>query len=78
MVKKRALKRRHLIYYLMIFNTTTDEVIGHMIDITTGGLMIMSEKPIKTGKTYQLRMDLLEKLRELNKFHLKPEAYGAK
>jgi len=58
MKEQRKLQRRHLIYYLRVFNDETNEVLGHLINISPEGIMIMSEKPLETGKLFHLRMDL--------------------
>jgi hypothetical protein len=58
MVDKRNLKRRHLIYYLRVFDRNKGVFIGHLIDVTMGGIMLISEEPIKVGELYQLRMTL--------------------
>jgi len=55
---KRKVKRRHLIYYLRVFSRNTGEMIGHMVDVTPEGIMLISEKPIELNTKYQLRMDL--------------------
>ena len=55
---KRQLKRAHLIYYLRIFDTDTGINIGHLVDITTQGIMIISEEPLPSGKDFSFRMQL--------------------
>ena len=55
---KRELKRIHLIYYLRIFDTNNGENVGHLVDITTQGIMMISEKPIDAGKDFSLKMQL--------------------
>lgn len=55
---KRQLKRVHLIYYLRIFDTENGENVGHLVDITTQGIMMISEGPIPIGKDFTLRMQL--------------------
>lgn len=52
----RKLKRRHLIYYLKVMDRDTGELLGFLVDITTQGIMIMSERPIKTGGTFHLQI----------------------
>jgi len=54
----RSLKRRHLIYYLRVFDRETDGLVGHLVDLTTRGMMLISEREVETGRTWQLRMDL--------------------
>lgn len=55
---KRQLKRVHLIYYLRIFDTDTGENLGHLVDITTEGIMMISEEQIPNGKDFSFRMQL--------------------
>jgi hypothetical protein len=47
MQEKRKLKRRHLIYYLRVFEKNTDTLLGYLVDITPEGIMIMSESPVE-------------------------------
>lgn len=53
---KRNLKRHYLIYYLRVFNRETGEVLGHLVDITPKGVMIMRDAPLEVGGTYSLRL----------------------
>lgn len=53
---KRILKRHYLIYYLRVFNRENGEVLGHLVDITTKGIMIMRDSPIEVGVNYSLRI----------------------
>jgi hypothetical protein len=59
---KRKLKRRHLIYYLRIFNNQNSELLGHLIDITSEGLMMISENSIEIEKDFELRMVLPQEI----------------
>ena len=58
MNEKRKLNRRHLIYYLRVFDRSTNEPVGHMVDITAKGIMLISENPVKLDALFQLKMDL--------------------
>lgn len=55
-VNKRDLKRHYLIFYLRVFNRENGEVLGHLVDITTKGIMILRDSPIEAGGTYSLRI----------------------
>jgi hypothetical protein len=55
---RRGLKRRHLIYYLEVSDVATGSVVGHVVDLTTGGMLLTSPTPIETGKVFALRMAL--------------------
>ena len=58
MDERRKLRRRHLIYYLRVFNDATDEVVGHVIDIHTEGHLLISDHPLPIGHVFNLRMIL--------------------
>ncbi|PLY12346.1 MAG: PilZ domain-containing protein [Sedimenticola sp.] len=53
---RRRVLRRHLIYYLRVWDLQSDEMIGHIVDITTTGLMLISEQPIELNRKYELEV----------------------
>ena len=69
---KRKLKRRHLLYYLKVMDRDSDALIGFLVDITTQGIMIMSESPIKTGILFHLK--ILLPTEDMNKKYLNFDA----
>lgn len=60
MDEKRKLKRRHLIYYLRTYDRTTQALLGHLVDITPEGIMLISEKALAVGENYSMRISLPE------------------
>jgi hypothetical protein len=54
---RRTIRRRHLIYYLRVWNQENGELIGHIVDITTEGLMLISEQKIPRGQVYQMEIN---------------------
>jgi hypothetical protein len=56
--QKRKSSRVRLVYYLLVFDSKTDELLGHIVDITTEGLKLMSKTPLKPDTVYHLRMML--------------------
>ncbi|MDX1775732.1 MAG: PilZ domain-containing protein [Desulfobulbales bacterium] len=56
--EKRKLTRVQLIYYLRIFDSNTGTNIGHLVDITTEGIMVISEEPVPVNKDYTFIMHL--------------------
>jgi len=56
----RNLQRRHLIFYLEVYDDATGELLGHLVDLTTKGLKLVSKNPFPDGKTYTMRMTLPE------------------
>jgi hypothetical protein len=60
MSEKRKLKRRHLLYYARIFDAQTHALLGNLVDITPEGVMLVSDKPLPTGKPFRLSVELSE------------------
>ncbi len=56
MKDKRKLRRRNLIYYLEIYNTTTGQLFGRLVDITSEGIMIVCDEPKDLNRMYGLKM----------------------
>ena len=56
----RQLKRRHLIYYLEVFDLENGRLLGHLVDLTVKGMKLVSKEEIPMGKTYFLRMVMPE------------------
>ena len=55
---KRHIKRSHLIYYLRVFDRITNETLGHLVDITPEGAMLISESTIPVNTHFEFRMML--------------------
>ncbi len=53
---RRTIKRRHLIYYLRVWDLKTDRLLGHIVDINTGGFMLISEQQIEPDQTFELEI----------------------
>ena len=60
MDNQRKLRRRHLIYYLRVVDRSTDQFIGHLVDVTTEGVMIMSDHAFEEDSIHQFSMALPE------------------
>ena len=58
---KRRQKRRHLLYYLEIFDVNADVLLGHIVDITNEGLMMVTKDPVETDVVFNLEMTLPER-----------------
>jgi len=54
----RKVERRHLVFYLRVFDGMGSRVIGHIVDISSRGLMLISESPVPVNEDYRLRMRL--------------------
>lgn len=60
MRQKRKLGRRHLLYYLQVLNRETGNALGRMGDITTEGMMLISDAAVEVDAVYKLRVVLPE------------------
>jgi hypothetical protein len=60
MDERRKLKRRHIMFYARIFDRKTGKLLGYLGNITTEGIMVISDMPIKINENHKLRMDLPE------------------
>jgi hypothetical protein len=58
MTKSRVLKRRHLIYYLEVHDVESGNLLGHLVDITTRGIKLVSKEKIPLNRTYILQLQL--------------------
>ncbi len=57
---RRRLKRRNITYYLPILDNTTQKVIGHLVDISSVGLLMDSKIPFQPDQSYDLMLNLME------------------
>ena len=54
--QRRNLERRHLIFYLGVHDVESDKHLGYLVDISPGGFMLMSDKPIEEGNKFKVRL----------------------
>jgi len=54
----RQCRRRHLIYYLQVFDHENGAALGRVVDITHQGIKLVSREEIPCGTTFRLRMAL--------------------
>ena len=53
----RNLARHNLIYYLRVLDEASGRRLGYLADITTAGLMLMTEGPLPAGTPYRLKIE---------------------
>jgi len=69
--EKRQIQRRHLIYYLRIWDKTENNMLGHLADVSTDGFMLVGETPIEVNKEYSLLMRLPSVSGDMNPLEFK-------
>ncbi len=63
-VDKRQVDRKYLVFYLRIFDGSSSRVLGHLVDFSENGLMMVGDSPIEINENYRLRMCLPALLKE--------------
>jgi c-di-GMP-binding flagellar brake protein YcgR len=54
---KRSQERHELNVYLEVRDGETGQAIGRIVDLTTGGLRLVSEEPLSAGHDYDLLIE---------------------
>ena len=62
MENKRKYERYYLSFYLKVIDRQTNLNIGHCVNVSDGGMMVIGEKPIKTKAIFQFKMFLPEEI----------------
>ena len=62
MKEKRQHRRRHLAYYLMVFDRDADELMGYLVDISSIGIQLIGSEAVPVGQDYHLRLIFPAKL----------------
>lgn len=52
----RSSKRAKPIYYFEVYDQKTDLLIGHVVDITENGVMLVSKEPIELEEEFSMRV----------------------
>ena len=58
-VEQRRLKRWQLVNYLRVFDAVSGDLLGHLMDLTEEGIMLLSNETLPCGQKFQLRMERL-------------------
>jgi hypothetical protein len=75
---RRMVKRRHLIYYLRVWDLDSEKVIGHVVDLTPEGIMLISDQQIETGKEFNLEIRWDDPEGESKKINFRAESRWSK
>ena len=58
--ERRKFRRKMLAYYLPVLDNKTQQIIGHLVDISPAGFMIDAKLPVQIRMEYDLRMEFME------------------
>jgi hypothetical protein len=62
----REINRRYLVFYLRIYDGMSNKILGHLVDISEKGLMLICDNAIPENTDYRLRMRLPTTMKERN------------
>ena len=57
-IDQRNQQRWALVNHLKVYNDTKGEMLGHLLDLTTEGIKLISEAPIAVESEFNLTMEL--------------------
>ena len=69
--ENRTVERRHLVFYLRVFDQHGRGIIGHLTDISTAGLMLVSEREIDQEEVFDVRLILPKEVQGRTELQLK-------
>ncbi len=61
---KRNADRWHLVYYLRVFDGINRNILGHIVDISEKGFMLICDNPVEVGEAFSLRMSLPSRMKD--------------
>jgi hypothetical protein len=70
----RTEKRRHLVYYLKVYNNATGELLGNLVDLTRHGIMLLSRDGVPAGWEGEVRIALPSPIAELTEIRMRVQA----
>jgi len=62
----RKIDRKYLVFYLRVFDGMSSKILGHLVDISEKGIMLISDSPLEINEDYRLRMRLPTHMKERN------------
>lgn len=54
----RQVERRNLVFYLRVFDGMSRKILGHVVNISDKGVMLVCDDPVEVDKDFRLRMHL--------------------
>jgi len=55
---ERSQERWNLVQHLRVIKAENNKTVGHLVDVTTEGMMLISEDSIPLNQIYNLRMEI--------------------
>lgn len=58
MPERRTTPRKNVTFYMRVLNDDTQEILGHMVEVSMIGLRLETAVPLPQNKDYYLRLEL--------------------
>ena len=55
-LERRTEERNRSLFYFEAWNADTNTLLGHLVDINTGGLMLLLKQPTEVGVEYRIEI----------------------
>lgn len=65
MPERRTTPRKNISFYMRVLNDDTEEILGHMIEVSSIGLRLETLGPLPLNKDYYMRLELTPDLGEI-------------
>lgn len=65
MPERRTTPRKNISFYMRVLNDDTQEILGHMVEVSAIGLRLETVGPLPTGKEFYLRLELTSDVGDL-------------
>ncbi len=65
MAEKRTVPRKNFSFYMRVLNDDTEEILGHMVEVSPIGLRLETVGPLPINTDYYLRLELTPDLGNL-------------
>jgi hypothetical protein len=65
MAEKRTVPRKNFSFYMRVLNDDTEQILGHMVEVSAVGLRLETVGPLPINKDYYLRVELTPDLGDL-------------
>ena len=62
MPERRTTPRKKFSFYMSVINDDTQEILGHMVEVSAIGLQLETTVPLPLNKDYYLRLELTPEL----------------
>ena len=62
--ERRQAERWYLVFYLRVFDGMSRKILGHLVDISEKGIMLICDNSVEVNEDYRLRMQLPNQMKD--------------